>query len=355
MQTADGGAPPERVTPPVIVTVSPSVHDAPPDREPVPVATGLGGLPDEWTWLDFPDSRCANGSPTGIAVNVHPGARHLVMFLEGGGACDNGQDCWVQPTAVNIAGGYGVQQLGADPQLALSIFDRTDPDNPLSDASYVFVPYCTGDLHAGNAVANYPVNGQPTATYHYGAHNLDLYLQTLGGSFPSVDHVWLVGQSAGGFGTLFNQSFVASAFGARTDVIDDSGPGIGVSGYPTSWNVRLPAGCDDCDRGLQPLFFYGRSAYPGTRFGFLSFQVDTALPGFYDASQQDVVDWLGEYEQSFAGLSNTRSFVAHGTGHVVMAATDDETRAALSSWLTQMVTDDPAWSDVSADTRRRTP
>ncbi len=70
------------------------------------------------------------------------------------------------------------------------------------------------------------------------------------------------------------------------------------------------------------------------------------LPGFYDASQQDVVDWLGEYEQSFAGLSNTRSFVAHGTGHVVMAATDDETTAALSSWLMQMVTDDPAWRDV---------
>jgi hypothetical protein len=355
VETADGGAPPERATPPVIVAVSPSVHTTPADHATLPIATDFGGLPDEWTWLDFPDSRCANGSPTGIAVNVHPGAQHLVLFLEGGGACDNGQDCWVQPTAVNIASGYGVEQLGADPQLALSIFDRGDATNPFTDASYVFVPYCTGDLHAGNAVATYPVNGQPTATYHYGAHNLDLYLQTLGGSFPSVDHVWLVGQSAGGFGTLFNQSFVASAFGARTDVIDDSGPGIGVSGYPTSWNVRLPAGCNECAGGLQSLFFYGRSAYPQARFAFLSFEVDTALPEFYGASQQDVVDWLGQYEQSFSDLSNTRSFVARGTGHVVMATTDDATKAALSTWLTQMATDDPAWSDVTVDTRRRTP
>ena len=133
--------------------------------------------------------------------------------------------------------------------LGLSLFDRNDAGNPFADASYVLVPYCTGDLHAGDGIAVYHVNGQPTVTYHYGAHNLDLYLRKLGGSFPSVDHVWLVGQSAGGFGTLFNQSFVASAFGVTTDVIDDSGPGIGSSGYPPSWKVRLPPGCEDCDRG----------------------------------------------------------------------------------------------------------
>jgi hypothetical protein len=306
--------------------------------------SGLGTPPDEWTWLDFPGSRCGNGTATGIAVNVHPGARRLVVFLEGGGACYSGQTCWVQPTADHIASGYGVQQLGSDPVLGLSIFDRDDADNPFADASYVLVPYCTGDLHAGNGVATYEVNGQSTVTYHYGARNLDLYLRKLGGSFPAVDHVWLVGQSAGGFGTLFNQSFVARAFGVRTDVIDDSGPGIGVSGYPPSWSVRLPPGCQDCAVGLSPLFLHDRHAYPQMRFAFLSFQVDTVLPGFYGVSQQDVVDSLRLYEQSFAELPNTRSFVAPGAGHVVMGgAIDGSTRAALSAWLMQMVMDDPAW------------
>jgi Pectinacetylesterase len=310
--------------------------------------SGLGAQADEWTWLDFPDSRCANGAPTGIAVNVHPQGRHLVVFLEGGGACDSGAGCWVTPTAVNIATGYGVQQLGSDPVLGLPLFDRGDPGNPFADASYVVVPYCTGDLHAGNGVATYEVDGQPRVTYHLGAHNLDLYLERLGGSFPAVDHAWLVGQSAGGFGTLFNQSFVASAFGVPTDVIDDSGPGIGVSGYPPSWNVRLPPGCDDCASGLAPLFLHDRHAYPGTRFAFLSFQVDTALPGFYGVSEQQVVLWLQQYEQSFSELPGTGAFVVPGAGHVVMGgAIDGRTREALSVWLTEMVTDDPDWGRVA--------
>ena len=60
----------------------------------------------------------------------------------------------------------------------------------------------------------------------------------------------------------------------------------------------------------------------GTRFAFLSFQVDTALPVFYGASQPDVADWLRQYERSFTELWNTRSFVAAGTGHVVLAGRD---------------------------------
>jgi hypothetical protein len=305
---------------------------------------GLSAPPDEWAWLDVAGSRCGNGAPTGIAVDVRPGAQHLVVFLEGGGACDSGQTCWVHPTADHIASGYGVTQLAADPVLGLSIFDRDDPENPFSDASYVLVPYCTGDLHAGNGVAVYEVDGEPMVTYHYGAHNLDLYLRALSGSFPAVDHVWLVGQSAGGFGTLFNQSFVASAFGVRTDVIDDSGPGIGVSGYPPSWSVRLPTGCQHCAVGLSPLFLHDRHTYPQTRFAFLSFQVDTVLPSFYGVSEQDVVDWLGQYERSFAQLPDTRSFVAPGAGHDVMDGTlIRATRTALSTWLGQMVMDDPGW------------
>ena len=140
-------------------------------------------MPDEWTWIDEPDSRCANGTPTGFAVNVHPGASHLVVFLEGGGACDNADDCWVNPTAMNIAGGYGLRQLQGEPLLDHMLFQRSAGSNPFADASYVFVPYCTGDLHAGNAKATYQTIRERFLTYHYGAHNLDLDLQTLSGAF----------------------------------------------------------------------------------------------------------------------------------------------------------------------------
>jgi len=91
-----------------------------------------------------------------------------------------------------------------------------------------------------------------------------------------------------------------------------------------------------------------RVCSPSARFAFLSFQLDTALPGFYGATEDEVAGWLGVFERSFTGLPGTRSFVAPGAGHVVMdPARDAASNAALSTWLTQMVTDDPSWSDVA--------
>jgi len=64
-------------------------------------------------------------------------------------------------------------------------------------------------------------------------------------------------------------------------------------------------------------------------------------------SEQQVVLWLQQYEQSFAWLPGTRSFVVPGAGHVVMGgAIDDRTKEALSVWLTEMVTDDPDWAST---------
>ena len=54
--------------------------------------TGLAN--DTWTWVDFPDSVCANGSPTGIAINPHAGATNLMIYFEGGGDCVDATTCW---------------------------------------------------------------------------------------------------------------------------------------------------------------------------------------------------------------------------------------------------------------------
>jgi hypothetical protein len=337
------GVSPVRVTTPVTMPApTPSTEPAP-SYAPLP----FGAQPDEWTWVDFPDSHCANGSPTGLAVNVRPGAKKLVLFLQGGGACADGDECWgAAPTAIHLDG-YDIDQFAVETQLVeVPLFAR-DGANAFADASYVFVPYCTGDLHAGDNVATYDVGGQSVPTWHYGAHNLDLYLPALARAFPGLDRVWLAGQSAGGFGTLFNQDFVARAFGARTDVIDDSGPGIGTSGYPDSWNVRLPPGCTYCGNGLASLFLYDRATYPDARFAFLSFQIDAVLPGFYGATEQDVVEWLIAFESLFGRLDNTEWFVAAGTGHVVMGSPlDAGARAALPEWLAAMASDDGSWQST---------
>jgi hypothetical protein len=304
----------------------------------------LGAAPDVWTWVGFPDSRCADGSPTGIAVNRHANASHLLLFLQGGGACADAESCWIHPTASNLTG-YGVAQLGDEPLLGNPIFERSDDANPFRDATLVFVPYCTGDLHAGTNVATYDVNGVATPTYHYGGRNLDLYLARIAAELPPIDRVWLVGISAGGFGAVINQDFVARALGARTDVIDDSGPSLAGFGFPPTWQVRLPRGCPWCSSGYAALFAYDRLTYPSTRFAFTAFENDTCLPGFFGVDGAVITQWLEQYESALLSVANAESFVALGTGHAVLSSTLDPTATAgLPAWIRQMAEDDPSWS-----------
>ena len=69
----------------------------------VPVATDVPSGPDappvattdnQWRWTDVPGSACANGTPTGFGVLRRPGARGVLIFLQGGGACWDGPSCW---------------------------------------------------------------------------------------------------------------------------------------------------------------------------------------------------------------------------------------------------------------------
>ena len=43
--------------------------------------------PNSWQWVPFPGTACADGSPTGLGVNLSPGATRAFIYFEGGGAC----------------------------------------------------------------------------------------------------------------------------------------------------------------------------------------------------------------------------------------------------------------------------
>src|ERR1700760_689819 len=40
-----------------------------------------------WTWIDFPNTTCRDGSPSGIGVIKNSASTKLMIYLEGGGAC----------------------------------------------------------------------------------------------------------------------------------------------------------------------------------------------------------------------------------------------------------------------------
>ena len=76
-----------------------SIGDAAVDASPITAPA------DTWTWVDFPESRCANDSATGLGVNLHPGATNVLVYFEGGGACSSADTCWgATPQAKNLNG-----------------------------------------------------------------------------------------------------------------------------------------------------------------------------------------------------------------------------------------------------------
>jgi len=55
-----------------------------------------------WSFVGFPDSRCANGTSTGIAINPIEDPQGLLIFMQGGGACWDSNTCLVANTSVHL-------------------------------------------------------------------------------------------------------------------------------------------------------------------------------------------------------------------------------------------------------------
>ena len=189
----------------------------------VPLGDPLEAPNEVWTWVGFDDAFCANGTTTGIGVNLTDRGDNALIYMEGGGACWDNFTCYVLQTAANIQSGYGESDFATTSQGldSAALFDRNNPANPFRDYSYIYIPYCTGDVHAGNNVTDY--NGRETM--HVGYNNTTAYLDRIAATFPEADRIVLSGSSAGGFGAGFNWGRTQDLFNSiRVDLIDDSGP-----------------------------------------------------------------------------------------------------------------------------------
>jgi hypothetical protein len=156
-------------------------NGVPPRGEPISRAEGAAMAGAEgWTWIPFPDARCTDAlasgfgsSATGLAVSWGPeGSRDLVLFLQGGGACWDFFTCGGAPELVPrtaVAGPFGPGEFedvyDAYPG---SWLRRENLPPSLRDASLVFVPYCTGDVHGGDTTTTYPspLPGRAAVTWH---------------------------------------------------------------------------------------------------------------------------------------------------------------------------------------------
>jgi hypothetical protein len=312
--------------------------------------------------VPFDNTFCGNGAATGLGINPSSTGSRVLIYLEGGGACWDPVTCYELMTAAYFTTGYGQAEFATESAdatyLALpgGFFDRTAAANPFKDYSYVYLPYCTGDVFAGDAVATLGTN----KGYFVGHTNVAAYLERIVPTFPGADRVILAGSSAGGYGALFNWWQTQAAFGTiRVDLLDDSGTLMPASITPPDagtlaageavWNfaATLPP-CTACLSDSSNLYgFYGQT-FPTHRGALLSYAQDSTLPTYLGISTAQFTMGLdSDLQNQFAPNPSLQAFVFQGAGHVLFfSPLLAQNGVTVQQFVTQMVTDSASWTTV---------
>lgn len=326
----------------------------------------IAGLqPQTWTWVPFADAYCRDGSTTGIGINVNPASTQLMIFLEGGGACFNEITCGLNPQSF---GASDFSTYASDVQYGggAGIFNRNDAANPVKDWNFVYIPYCTGDVHSGNNSTGAIASLGPQKFVGYA--NIGQYLQRIVPTFPGVTQVLLTGISAGGFGAAANYIQVANKFGSvPVYLLDDSGPMMDSPYVPAclaqlfiqTWSLDKTiladcgSDCSDTSHALIDFMKHIAKTYPTVRMGLIDSTGDSVITQFFGFGDSNCTAYAALTAQTFtAGLqdirtqlastSNFGTFVFQGTDHTTIetAANFDSRTSAnvkLTSWVTQLL------------------
>ena len=331
-----------------------------PPGEPVPALPPVGapmtGLTaNAWTWVPFDDSQCDDGSPTGLGVNLGDSAE-LIVFLDGGGACWNFVTCaapevsrhgpWREQDMLARAAGFGG-----------TLFDRSDPQNPFRTWSFVFVPYCTSDVHSGDQATTYSApDGSHHTFQHRGRANAIAFGRRIAATFPQAPKVVIAGASGGGYGAFVNYDSLRRYWPAsKAYLLDDSGPalvGLPVPAERDAWWAAwgtpavLTTFCPDCTTDLSAGWTALSRRWPSDRIALLSSMQDEVIRTFLLTGPTIFEGALRLTRAQVIGpLPNVQTFFVAGNSHTMVAAPANFTAdgEGLREWLAQMVSDDPAW------------
>jgi hypothetical protein len=323
---------------------------APLDKTPI---TNLPA-PSTWSYVPVSGAVCRDGSPTGIGVNINPASKNLMIFLEGGGACFNAFTCAGNPST------FGMNEFNSrlgGTNGSGGIFNRDDPANAVKDWNFVYVPFCTGDVHAGNA-PNKMVPGVGVQQF-VGYVNMTRYLAKIAPTFPGLEKVLLTGISAGGFGAASNYPQTAKAF-APVPVysLDDSGPPMRdpyapkclqqewaqLWGFDKTVLAECGSDCPDPTNYTLDAVRHTVKQYPNAPFGLVEDTDDGVITLFYgfgtnncmsalpaQLSEATFTAGLLDERMGTTDLPNLGGFIFHGSDHTTLSGTSFDTRTASNS------------------------
>lgn len=262
-----------------------------------PVTLGADG---QWQWVPVDGAVCRDGSPAGFAINPESSSTHVMVFLEGGGACFNSTLCSPLLNPQNIP-------TTSQFHPSVGIFDRTNPANPVADWNFVYIPYCTGDVFAGDRPdATVPglvdAQGNPIPQQFVGFANMQLFLGRVVPTFPNADQVLFTGVSAGGFGAASDVELAQEYFGAvPLTLLDDSGPPMSsmyiasclqqqwreLWGFDKTLLAACGSDCPDPNDYVLDLATHLIGQYPDNVGGLVSHLNDPIIEAFYGYGNND--------------------------------------------------------------------
>jgi hypothetical protein len=309
-------------------------------------------------WAPFdggPDAVCADGSPVHYLEHVADPTR-VVLYFEGGGACFSADTCAFDgPDKSYISSSLATPELMAQRG---GMFDLADPRNPLADFSFVYVPYCTGDVHLGDVERAYA----PGLTVEHRGHpDAMVALDHLAQAYPDARQIVVTGSSGGSVPTPLYAGLVADDFpDARiVSVADSSGafPDDPVVNTVVGrlWNTQasVPDWPETRDVGLADWSVPGLFRYAGrhapqvvfARFDYAHDAVQAFYAGLVGIEGDDMETLI---DGNAAGIEAAgvpvASYVAPGDAHTILGSPELYTLTVAGvpflDWLTRLVAGD---------------
>ncbi|MBN2032018.1 MAG: hypothetical protein JW836_01985 [Deltaproteobacteria bacterium] len=290
---------------------------------------------------------------------------NLVVFFDGGGACWDTMNCIYYLTYSPEA-----DETVEDQSQVNGIFDFSNPANPFIDWNFVFIPYCTGDIHWGSADKTYPgYYGEDSYTIHHrGFDNFLVVLKWIIEHFEKPQKIFVTGSSAGSYGALMGFPYIQEAYPkSMASMLGDAGFGVvtqdfqDVQIYNWGFEGNLPGWIPGFERPFSDYSIaemyqmIGRyythrkigqftTAWDGTQAFFYNVMINTGDPLEWGNFRPAWCDWheqMLENAYVAAEAPNYRYYVAAGTYHTILAYPEfyeeDSAGVPFVDWIKAMV------------------
>jgi len=303
-------------------------------RAPAPIAD-IDELVAGWNVIETGgDTICSDGTP--YKFFVRPGAPDkLMVYFQGGGACWTGGTCDpdLEPT-------YYINLEKTDPGKYDGIFNFDHPENPLGDHSVIFAPYCTADVHIGEAVTTYEAPetdehmSHQVTIQHKGYVNADAVLEWTYKHFFKPAEIFVSGSSAGSIASPYYAMLIAEQYpDARIAQLGDASGGYRLTGQevlPYDQWIRLcrlrqlPEFESVAARefSFERLYITAAKRHPKVMFAEYDTAEDEAQIFFLSIGNPKPDSLLSLIEANQADIraevSNFRSYIAGGELHTIL-------------------------------------